>query len=142
MENPKIKVKIVHSSSGSFWKVVGTKLGGKYLIAKVPYVPIKDDSVSTEIQKSEALRHAKFIEFCFNNSDKVHSLFNEPRTHIEDLVSYKDSLYNIIDDAKNELAKMPDKGSTCEESQKVCLGISLKGFEHCVNAISSEDLKG
>jgi len=67
MENPNIKTKVVHSVSKAAWNVIGTSIGKKYKIARVPYIIIKDNEVFTEIEKSEALRHAKFISECFNN---------------------------------------------------------------------------
>lgn len=71
MEDPNLEVKIKHSDSKNAWNIVGTKLGTKYKIARVPYLIIEGDEIMTEIQKSEALRHAKFICFCFNNSSQI-----------------------------------------------------------------------
>jgi hypothetical protein len=71
MENPNIKTKVVHSESKKVWNVIGTSLGRKYKIARIPYFIIKDNEVLTEIEKSEALRHAKFISECFNKSNSI-----------------------------------------------------------------------
>lgn len=71
MENPNIKTKVVHSQSKNAWNVIGTELGKKYKIARLPYLIIEGDEVMTEIEKSTALRQAKFISFCFNNSDRI-----------------------------------------------------------------------
>jgi len=71
MENPNIKTEIKHSESKDAWNVIGTSLGKKYKVARVPYVVIKNSWMLTEIEKSEALKHAKFISYCFNNSDKI-----------------------------------------------------------------------
>lgn len=38
MKNPNIKTEVKHSVNNSAWNVVGTKLGGKYKIARVPYI--------------------------------------------------------------------------------------------------------
>ena len=69
MENPNIKVKIKHSESKTAWNIIGLKAGAKYKIARVPYY--KSEGEDMEIyntrQKVEALKHAEFIAFCFNN---------------------------------------------------------------------------
>ena len=70
MENPEIKTKFVHSNSNDAWNVVGTSLGKKYKIARIPYLVIKNKIID-EVAKSEALKHAKFISECFNKSDVI-----------------------------------------------------------------------
>ena len=60
-----IETKVVHSESKPAWNVVGTKLGGKWKIARVPYVPSLDEEIYPP-DKAEAHKHAKFISFCFN----------------------------------------------------------------------------
>ena len=71
MENPSIKTEVRHSLSKNAWNIIGTSLGSKYKIALVPYLKIEGDQFTTEMQRSEALRHAKFISFCFNNSEAI-----------------------------------------------------------------------
>lgn len=71
MEDPKIKTEIKHSQSKSAWNVIGTKLGGKYKIARVPYVKVEDSTFITECNSLEAQKHAEYISFCFNNSKKI-----------------------------------------------------------------------
>jgi hypothetical protein len=71
MENPKINTKIKHSESKSAWNVIGTKLGGKYKIARVPYIKVEDSTFITECNSLEAKKHAEWINFCFNNSDRI-----------------------------------------------------------------------
>lgn len=71
MENPKIKTKVKHSESKNAWNIVGTKLGGKYKIARVPYLVVDDSEILTTRNKAEALKHAEWISFCFNNSDRI-----------------------------------------------------------------------
>lgn len=71
MENPNIKTQIKHSQSKNAWNVISTELGKKYKIARLPYLVIEGDEITTEIQRSEALRQAKYISFCFNNSDSI-----------------------------------------------------------------------
>lgn len=70
MEHPDITTKVKHSSSQNSWNITGP-LGGKYIVARVPYLTIVGNEVLTEVEKNEALRHATFISFCFNNPDKI-----------------------------------------------------------------------
>ena len=64
MSKKNIETKVVHSESKPAWNVVGTKLGGKHKIARVPYVPSNNGALFRN--KIEALEHAEFISFCFN----------------------------------------------------------------------------
>jgi hypothetical protein len=64
-----IPTKVVHSQSKSAWNVVGTKWGGKYKIAIVPYVPSSDEDV-TLLNRQEAYEHAMFISNAFNAQAK------------------------------------------------------------------------
>jgi len=70
MQNPKIKTKVVHSQSKSSWNIVGTGLSGKYKIARIPYV-VSGNEICDAREKAEALHHAEFISFCFNNSESI-----------------------------------------------------------------------
>lgn len=70
-ENPNIKTTVKHSESKNAWNIIGIGLGQKYKIARLPYVVVENSDLCTEIERSEALRHAKFISFCFNNSEKI-----------------------------------------------------------------------
>lgn len=65
-----IKTKVVHSETKDAWNVVGTELGRKHKIARVPYFACEDKIIDTQ-NKAEALEHAKFISYCFNNADKI-----------------------------------------------------------------------
>jgi len=71
MENPKIKTKVVHSQSKTAWNIIGEQLGGKYKIARIPYLVVDGSEILTTKNKYEALLHAQFINQCFNNSDKI-----------------------------------------------------------------------
>ena len=71
MISENIKTKVIHSKSKSAWNVVGVNLGGKYKIARVPYLIIDGENVITEREKREALEHANFISFCFNNAHEI-----------------------------------------------------------------------
>tara|TARA_R110000764_G_scaffold151613_1_gene239095 strand:+ start:524 stop:760 length:237 start_codon:yes stop_codon:yes gene_type:complete len=71
MENPKITVNIKHSESKNAWNIIGTKAGAKYKIARVPYLKIDDSEILNTRSKAEALKHAEWIRFCFNNSDNI-----------------------------------------------------------------------
>lgn len=70
MENPNIKTKVVHSNSKNSWNIVGVSLGKKYKIARIPYL-VTGNEIIDLTEKSEALKHAKFISACFNNSDVI-----------------------------------------------------------------------
>ena len=61
---------LIMDQSKSAWNVIGTKLGGKYKIARIPYETADDDNI-TERNRSEARMHAWFISYCFNNSDNI-----------------------------------------------------------------------
>jgi hypothetical protein len=71
MEDPKMKTKVKHSESKNAWNVVGNSPGGKYKIARVPYLSIEGSDLLTRKEKLEAFKHAEFISFCFNNSNSI-----------------------------------------------------------------------
>lgn len=71
MEELNIKTTVVHSKSKAAWNVIGTRLGGKYKIARIPYVIVGSSEIETAKNKQEALVHAQFISQCFNNADKI-----------------------------------------------------------------------
>ena len=58
--------KVIHSQTKQSWNIIGTNLGGKYKIARVPYLIIGDE-LHDCLEKSEALNHAMFISKCFND---------------------------------------------------------------------------
>jgi hypothetical protein len=70
MKHPKLTTKVKHSESKSAWNIIGNMAGAKYKIARVPYL-ISDSEILNTREKAEALEHAMFINFCFNNPDKV-----------------------------------------------------------------------
>ena len=70
MKFKKINTRVTHSMSKNAWNIVGTILGGKFKIARIPYV-LTDDKEANEILKNEAKAHADFISYCLNNSDKI-----------------------------------------------------------------------
>lgn len=67
MKNPNIKTKVVHSEKNFAWNVIGTQLGAKHKIARIPY-PFSEDKNVFNRAKQEAFEHATFISHCFNNS--------------------------------------------------------------------------
>ncbi len=71
MEHPELKTKVKHSKSKNAWNVIGIGLGSKHKIARIPYLIIEGNVIMSEIEKNEALRHAEFISFCFNNPSKI-----------------------------------------------------------------------
>ena len=70
MKHTKLVTKVKHSESKSAWNVIGDTVGAKYKIARVPYL-VSDSEILNTREKAEALEHAMFISFCFNNPDKV-----------------------------------------------------------------------
>jgi len=70
MRKPNIKTTVIHSKNNSAWNIVGTKLGAKYKIARVPYIASEDKLVN-EANKIEAHGHAEFMSYCFNHSEDI-----------------------------------------------------------------------
>ncbi len=77
MKNPKIKTSVVHSQTKSAWNIIGETFGGKYKIARVPYIVCYEEEISNRNRK-EAFEHAEFISYCFNSSDKICIETNKP----------------------------------------------------------------
>ena len=73
MKHPNLRTKVKHSKSKNAWNVIGDVPGGKYKIARVPYNQLEseDSEAYNTREKAEALEHASFICFCFNNPDRV-----------------------------------------------------------------------
>jgi len=70
MKDPEIETRVQHSQKNSAWNIVGSTFGGKYKIARVPYIVL--DSVElTSRNRLEALQHAEFISYCFNHSTLI-----------------------------------------------------------------------
>lgn len=67
----RVQTKVKHSESKTAWNIVGTILGGKYKIARVPYLAVEGDDILTTLNKAEALEHAQFISKCFNQCDNL-----------------------------------------------------------------------
>lgn len=70
MELPKLNTRVVHSESKTAWNVVGTRLGGRYKIARVPYIVTGND-LFDEREKKEAYELAVFISTSFNVIDEM-----------------------------------------------------------------------
>ena len=71
IEHPKVIVKIKHSQSKSAWNIIGTRLGYKYKIAIIPYLKLGNNEIFDTRSKADALKHAEFICFCFNNPERI-----------------------------------------------------------------------
>jgi len=70
-----IHTEVKHSLSKDAWNIIGTELGEKYKIARIPYFVVKDSEILTTQNKNEALEHALFISRCFNNEYyRIHNL--------------------------------------------------------------------
>lgn len=74
MNIPKIKTKVAHSQSKDAWNVIGTSLGKKYKIARVPYAVEERFPEASEKAKQEAFEHATFISYCFNHAEQIMSI--------------------------------------------------------------------
>lgn len=72
----KIHTEVKHSQSKSAWNVVGTELGCKYKIARVPYDIVESSEIMTTRNKNQAMEHALFISWCFNNQERIEVLGN------------------------------------------------------------------
>ncbi len=72
MKDPNINTKVTHSLTKAAWNVVGTQLGGKFKICRVPYLnsDIASDSLN-EKNRLQAYEHAEFISYCFNHSYEI-----------------------------------------------------------------------
>jgi hypothetical protein len=66
-----IETDVVHSKSKNAWNVVGTVLGGKYKIARIPYETVEGMEKTNTKNKAEALEHAEFICACFFNAENI-----------------------------------------------------------------------
>jgi len=69
-----MKTTVKHSEKNSAWNVVGTSLGRKYKIARVPYLTEGVSQGLAEIGRLEAKDHADFISRCFNNRAEIEVL--------------------------------------------------------------------
>lgn len=65
-----MKTVVKHSPSKFAWNVINTALGGKYLIAVIPYIGVDIDD-ENEPQRIEALEHAQLISESFNSNMKM-----------------------------------------------------------------------
>lgn len=65
-----IITKVIHSESKSAWNIVGTRMGDKHKIARVPYYTAPDDAELTRRNKEEAYEHAAFISQSFNRLER------------------------------------------------------------------------
>ena len=63
-----IETKVVHSASKNAWNIIGTRWGGKYKIARIPYIYLEQNAPFYERKKQEALEHAQFISDAFNKA--------------------------------------------------------------------------
>jgi len=56
-----MKWEVKHSESKNAFNIIGTELGGKYKIARIPYFVAKYSEEVSEREKLEAEQHAKLI---------------------------------------------------------------------------------
>ena len=50
--------------------VVSTRLGEKFKLARITYVPCDNEEVAAQL-KEEAFEHAVFISYCFDNYEAI-----------------------------------------------------------------------
>jgi hypothetical protein len=72
-----IKSKVVHSQTKSAWNVIGEELGGKYKLARIPYLNYPEDPSIDERERKEAFEHAEFISRCFNNRGAIENFLKK-----------------------------------------------------------------
>ena len=108
MNNPNIKTKVVHSQTKSAWNVIGQSRGNKYKIARIPYTVFNNEDLGSR-ERAEALHHAEFISFCFNNSAQI---LNKPTPDKTPIAKGDSSTEPLIDKLKafnNEIDRISFK---------------------------------
>ena len=70
INDPKLSTTVRHSLKNPAWNVVGTVPGGKYKIARVPYITTASEKFN-QLNRQEAYKHAMYISYCFNNSEAI-----------------------------------------------------------------------
>lgn len=84
MEHPNIKASVIADTNNYKYLVVGIEWGMKEIICEVPYEVIfwsEEAALNSEYlsaskqmndkNRNEALEHAKFISYCFNNPKNI-----------------------------------------------------------------------
>lgn len=69
-----------------------------------------------------------------SKTEKINRTFSDAQNFNQKATHYINMLSHMIDE-------MPDKGDTCEESQKICLTNALKQFQNTVNGVEDSDFK-
>ena len=72
------KTKVVHSESKTAYNIIGTTLGSKYKVARVPYIVTGHSEIDSR-EKGEAYEDAVFISLCLNNKDRILKILSELR---------------------------------------------------------------
>ena len=67
-----------------------------------------------------------------SKTEKINSKFGNAQNFSLKAKHYIAMLNEMIDE-------MPDKGNTCEESQKICLINALKSFDNTINGVEDSD---
>ena len=80
-EKHRIKIKnieceVKHSETKDAWNILGTGLGRKFKIARIPYLFLEDDEFYKG-KRQEALSHAEYIAWALNNSEQLLRLKGE-----------------------------------------------------------------
>lgn len=66
---------VKHSQTKNAWNVIGNRLGGKYKVARLPYVLTGLENID-EFNKNEAYEDAVFISKCINHKDQIENVLN------------------------------------------------------------------
>ncbi len=53
--------------------------------------------------------------------------------------TFKNRVEKLIGKIETIIDKMPDKGDTCETSQKICLRQAINDFSYTVNGVTEKD---
>ena len=54
---------------------------------------------------------------------------------------FVEELHELLNKVENKVDTMPYQGNSCNNSQKVCLQISINDLRATINGIEDEDLK-
>lgn len=102
MTDPKIKTKVVHSKTKPAYNVIGTTLGSKFKIARIPY--LVDENLSEDWnnrEMDEAKAHAEFISRCFNESERICSVLYGDNTLQQKWKAISVAMAEIPEDSQN-----------------------------------------
>jgi len=68
------------------------------------------------------------------------SKYNMKRSQ-KQAIAFKKKADDLIEKIETLINKMPDKGNSSSESQKICLQIAINEFSHNVNGVEPSDFE-